>query len=67
MDFWSPIIEIELVADLPEADQVPRDVPLEQHGPPAEAAARPLPLQPLALDTHTGNRAGWPHVLKHRS
>ena len=60
------IIAMELFSDLPEADQVPRDVPLEQHGPPPQAAARPLPLQPLALDTHSGDRAGLLHVLEHR-
>ena len=47
-----------LFADFPEADQVPGDLPLEQHGPLAQAAARPLPLQPLPLDTHPGGRAG---------
>ena len=49
---------VAVVSDLPEADQVPRDVPLQQHGPLAEAAARPLPLQPVALDPHPGGRAG---------
>ena len=52
-----------LVSDISEADQVPRDLPLEQHGPPAEAAARPLPLQPLALDTHSGGCAGQSRVF----
>ena len=52
-----------IFADFPEADQVPGDLPLEQHGPPAQAAARPLPLQPLPMDTHPSGRAGQPQRI----